>query len=58
MDNSGWVRFDLVQGLVPVRRVYKYYFPGGGFSTGYISPGGIECQAGRLPTPTSPACSP
>ena len=28
--------------------VFQHYFPGGGFSTGYISPGGIECFAGRL----------
>ncbi|MBA3845803.1 MAG: hypothetical protein H0X45_04040 [Planctomycetes bacterium] len=47
MDNSGSGSLDWCTDSI-LFEVYKHYFPGGGFSTGYISPGGIECQAGRL----------
>ncbi|MBA3936499.1 MAG: hypothetical protein H0X38_03475 [Planctomycetes bacterium] len=47
MDNSGSGSLDWCDQSI-LFEVYKHYFPGGGFSTGYISPGGIECQAGRL----------
>lgn len=47
MDNSGSGSLDWCKDSI-LFEVYKHYFPGGGFSTGYISPGGIECQAGRL----------
>ncbi|MBA3709305.1 MAG: hypothetical protein H0W83_10870 [Planctomycetes bacterium] len=47
MDNSGSGSLDWCTDSY-LFEVYKHYFPGGGFSTGYISPGGIECQAGRL----------
>jgi L-fucose isomerase len=49
MDNSGsgpiskeWVKESYLF------QVDDFYFPGGGFSTGYISQGGIKCTAGRL----------
>jgi L-fucose isomerase len=47
MDNSGSGSLDWCTDSY-LFEVYKHYFPGGGFSTGYISPGGIRCQAGRL----------
>ncbi len=47
MDNSGSGSLDWCTDSY-LFEVYQHYFPGGGFSTGYISPGGIECQAGRL----------
>ncbi len=47
MDNSGSGSLDWCNDSI-LFEVFKHYFPGGGFSTGYISPGGIECQAGRL----------
>jgi len=47
MDNSGSGSLDWCKDSY-LFNVFKYYFPGGGFSTGYISQGGITCQAGRL----------
>ena len=47
MDNSGSGSLDWCKESF-LFEVFKHYFPGGGFSTGYISPGGIECFAGRL----------
>jgi L-fucose isomerase len=47
MDNSGSGSLDWAKDSY-LFEVFKHYFPGGGFSTGYISPGGMECQAGRL----------
>ena len=47
MDNSGSGSLDWCTDSY-LFEVYQHYFPGGGFSTGYISPGGIQCQAGRL----------
>ena len=47
MDNSGSGSLDWADESY-LFEVFRHYFPGGGFSTGYISPGGIECQAGRL----------
>jgi L-fucose isomerase len=47
MDNSGSGSLDWCTESI-LFEVYQHYFPGGGFSTGYISPGGIACQAGRL----------
>jgi L-fucose/D-arabinose isomerase len=49
MDNSGSGSLDWAgPDGSHLFEVYKHYFPGGGFSTGYISPGGIDCFAGRL----------
>ncbi len=47
MDNSGSGSLDWCKDSY-LFEVYKHYFPGGGFSTGYVSPGGLQCQAGRL----------
>jgi L-fucose isomerase len=47
MDNSGSGSLDWCKESF-LFEVFKHYFPGGGFSTGYVSPGGIECFAGRL----------
>ncbi len=47
MDNSGSGSLDWCRESI-LFEVFQHYFPGGGFSTGYISPGGIACQAGRL----------
>lgn len=47
MDNSGSGSLDWAKDSY-LFEVFKHYFPGGGFSTGYISPGGIDCLAGRL----------
>jgi L-fucose isomerase len=47
MDNSGSGSLDWAKDSY-LFEVYGHYFPGGGFSTGFLSPGGIECLAGRL----------
>jgi len=47
MDNSGSGSLDWCDDSF-LFQVFDHYFPGGGFSTGYISPGGIRMQAGRL----------
>ena len=47
MNNSGSGSLDWAEDSF-LFEVYKHYFPGGGFSTGYIGPGGIDCYAGRL----------
>jgi L-fucose isomerase len=47
MDNSGSGSLDWATDSF-LFEVFKHYFPGGGFSVGYISPAGIQCQAGRL----------
>jgi L-fucose isomerase len=47
MNNSGSGSLDWCEESF-LFEVYKHYFPGSGFSTGYISPGGIDCFAGRL----------
>ncbi len=49
MDNSGSGSLDWAgpKGSY-LFEVFKHYFPGGGFSTGYVSPAGLKCQAGRM----------
>lgn len=47
MNNSGSGSLDWCEDSF-LFEVFDHYFPGGGFSTGYISPGGIDCFAGRL----------
>ncbi len=47
MDNSGSGSLDWATESF-LFEVYGHYFPGGGFSTGYLSPGGIDCLAGRM----------
>jgi L-fucose isomerase len=47
MDNSGSGSLDWASDSY-LFEVFKHYFPGGGFSVGYVSPAGIQCQAGRL----------
>ncbi|MFW5751129.1 MAG: hypothetical protein ACOCZK_05725 [Planctomycetota bacterium] len=47
MDNSGSGSLDWATDSY-LFEVYGHYFPGGGFSTGFLSPGGIDCLAGRL----------
>ena len=47
MDNSGSGSLDWADETF-LFEVYGHYFPGGGFSTGYLSKGGIECVAGRI----------
>lgn len=47
MDNSGSGSLDWAKESF-LFEVYEHYFPGGGFSTGYLSPPGLECLAGRL----------
>lgn len=47
MDNSGSGSLDWAEESF-LFEVYGHYFPGGGFSTGYLSKGGIDCLAGRL----------
>jgi L-fucose isomerase len=47
MDNSGSGSLDWAKESF-LFQVDNFYFPGGGFSVGYVSPGGIQCLAGRL----------
>ncbi len=47
MNNSGSGSLDWGTNSL-LFEVTKHQFPGGGFSTGFIAPGGIECQLGRL----------
>eukprot|EP01007_Sphenomonas_quadrangularis_P000354 NODE_119_length_2057_cov_1119.186753_g92_i0.p1 GENE.NODE_119_length_2057_cov_1119.186753_g92_i0~~NODE_119_length_2057_cov_1119.186753_g92_i0.p1 ORF type:complete len:610 (+),score=212.76 NODE_119_length_2057_cov_1119.186753_g92_i0:92-1921(+) len=48
MDNSGSGSLDWAGGSSFLMEVYRFYFPGGGFSVSMLSPGGIDCLAGRL----------
>ncbi len=47
MDNSGSGSLDWAEESF-LFDAAGHYFPGGGFSVGFISPAGIQCQAGRL----------
>lgn len=47
MDNSGSGSLDWAEESF-LFNAAGHYFPGGGFSVGYVSPAGIKCQAGRL----------
>lgn len=47
MDNSGSGSLDWATESF-LYEVYKHYFPGGGYSVGYLSPAGIQCMAGRM----------
>lgn len=46
-NNSGSASLDFA-GKAFLFRAVEHYFPGSGFSVGYVSPGGIEGVAGRL----------
>lgn len=47
MDNSGSGSLDWATDSY-LFEVFEHYFPGGGFSVGYVSPTGLKCMAGRI----------
>jgi L-fucose isomerase len=47
MDNSGSGSLDWAKESF-LFEVEKHYFPGGGFSVGYVSPANLKCQSGRI----------
>ena len=56
-NNSGSASLDYADKHYLFKAV-EHYFPGGGFSVGFVSPKGIKGRPGGWLIPTSPACSP